>query len=138
MALFILLSCVFGLLLCLVKPFHINNVHIISSWFGTVAKMLGVNVVITRHPDAQSCGPAVYVANHQNNYDIFTLPAAVPKNCVSLGKKSLKWIPFFGQLYWLSGNILIDRGNRSKAAGTITKSADKIKQKGLSVWIFPE
>ena len=65
MALFILLSCVFGLLLCLVKPFHINNVHIISSWFGTVAKMLGVNVVITRHPDAQNCGPAVYVANHQ-------------------------------------------------------------------------
>ncbi|NMM40965.1 1-acylglycerol-3-phosphate O-acyltransferase [Pseudoalteromonas arctica] len=138
MALFIFFSCVFGLLLCLIKPFHINNVHIISSWFGTVAKILGVNVVITRHPDAQSCGPAVYVANHQSNYDIFTLPAAVPKNCVSLGKKSLKWIPFFGQLYWLSGNILIDRSNRSKAAGTIIKSADKIKQKGLSVWMFPE
>ena len=59
------------------------------------------------------------------------------ENCVSLGKKSLKWIPFFGQLYWLSGNILIDRANRSKAAGTISKSAEKIKQKGLSVWMFP-
>lgn len=103
-----------------------------------MANMLGVKLVITRHPDALKCGPAVYVANHQNNYDIFTLPTVVPKNCVSLGKKSLKWIPFFGQLYWLSGNILIDRGNRSKAAGTISKSADKIKQKGLSVWMFPE
>ncbi|MBE0457902.1 1-acylglycerol-3-phosphate O-acyltransferase [Pseudoalteromonas sp. KG3] len=138
MALFILLSCIFGLLLCLVKPFHINNVHIVASWFGSMANMLGVKLVITRHPDALECGPAVYVANHQNNYDIFTLPAVVPKNCVSLGKKSLKWIPFFGQLYWLSGNILIDRGNRSKAAGTISKSADKIRQKGLSVWMFPE
>ena len=138
MALFILFSCIIGLLLCIVKPFHKNNVHIIASWFGTMAKVLGAKVVITRAPEAVNCGPAVYVANHQNNYDIFTLPAAVPENCVSLGKKSLKWIPFFGQLYWLSGNILIDRGNRSKAAGTISKSADKIKQKGLSVWMFPE
>lgn len=80
----------------------------------------------------------MYVANHQNSYDLFTIPAMVPKNCVSVGKKSLKWIPFFGQLYWLSGNILIDRSNRSKAAGTISKAAAKIKQKGLSVWMFPE
>ncbi|HEA18043.1 MAG TPA: 1-acylglycerol-3-phosphate O-acyltransferase [Pseudoalteromonas prydzensis] len=138
MALFILFSCIIGLLLCIVKPFHKNNVHIIASWFGTMAKMLGAKLVITHHSEAAHCGPAVYVANHQNNYDIFTLAAAVPENCVSLGKKSLKWIPFFGQLYWLSGNILIDRGNRSKAAGTISKSADKIKQKGLSVWMFPE
>ena len=40
--------------------------------------------------------------------------------------------------YWLSGNILIDRTNRSKAAGTISKAAEKIKQNGLSVWMFPE
>ncbi len=138
MALFILLSCFCGLILCLVKPFHKNNVHIIASWFGSMAKMLGVKLIITRHSEAQSAGPAVYLANHQNNYDLFTLPAAVPENCVSLGKKSLKWIPFFGQLYWLSGNILIDRTNRSKAAGTISKAAEKIKQNGLSVWMFPE
>ena len=138
MALFILFSCILGLLLCIVKPFHKNNVHIISSWFGSMAKVFGVKLIITRHPDALNIGPAVYVANHQNNYDVFTLPATVPENCVSLGKKSLKWVPFFGQLYWLSGNILIDRGNRSKAAGTISKSAEKIKNKGLSIWMFPE
>ena len=138
MALFIILSCVFGLLLCIVKPFHANNVHIISGWFCKVAKVLGVKLELKYHEDPKNIGPAVYVANHQNNYDLFTLPAMVPENCVSLGKKSLKWIPFFGQLYWLSGNILIDRANRSKAAGTISKSAEKIKRKGLSVWMFPE
>jgi len=138
MLLFILLSCFFGLLLSLVRPFHRNNVHIIAGWFGSMAKMIGVKLVLTRHKDAADFGPAVYVANHQNSYDLFTVPAMVPKNCVSLGKKSLKWIPFFGQLYWLSGNILIDRANRSKAAGTISKAADKIKQNGLSVWVFAE
>ena len=100
MLLFILLSCIFGLLLSIVRPFHPNNVHIIASWFGSVAKMLGVKVVRKYHPDSVNLGPAVYVANHQNSYDLFTIPAMVPKNCVSVGKKSLKWVPFFGQLYF--------------------------------------
>ena len=138
MFMFILLSCIFGLLLSLVRPFHPNNVHIIAGWFGSMAKMIGVKLVLTRHQDAENIGPAVYVANHQNSYDLFTVPAMVPKNCVSLGKKSLKWIPFFGQLYWLSGNILIDRANRSKAAGTISKAAEKIEKNGLSIWVFAE
>ena len=107
MLMFILFSCIFGLLLSIVRPFHPNNVHIIAGWFGSMAKMIGVKLVLTRHKDAIDAGPAVYVANHQNSYDLFTVPAMVPKNCVSLGKKSLKWIPFFGQLYWLSGNISV-------------------------------
>ncbi|KAF7772001.1 1-acyl-sn-glycerol-3-phosphate acyltransferase [Pseudoalteromonas citrea] len=138
MALFIVISGILGLLMCLVRPFHRNNVHVIASWFGKMSRVIGVKLVITRHPDSEQAGPAIYVANHQNNYDLFTLPAAVPKSTVSMGKESLKWIPFFGQMYWLSGNILINRTNRSKAMGTLGKSADKIKQQGLSVWMFPE
>lgn len=138
MAIFIVMSFLCGLILCLVKPFHKNNVHIVASWFGKMARIMGVKVIISRAKELDDIGPAMYVANHQNNYDLFTLPGAVPVNTVSMGKKSLKWIPFFGQLYWLSGNILIDRGNRSKAMGTLDKAASKIKEQGLSVWMFPE
>ena len=53
-------------------------------------------------------------------------------------KKALRFIPFFGQLYWLSGNILIDRKNKSKAKGTIDNAASKIKRDKISVWMFPE
>lgn len=138
MALFIVVSGIVGLLVCVVRPFHRNNVHLIASWFGKMSYVIGVRLEITRHSDSERIGPAIYVANHQNNYDLFTLPAVVPPSTVSMGKQSLKWIPFFGQMYWLSGNILINRTNRSKAMGTLDKSADKIKQQGLSVWMFPE
>lgn len=47
-------------------------------------------------------------------------------------------IPFFGQLYWLAGNILIDRANRAKAHGTIAQVVEQIKNRHLSVWMFPE
>ena len=57
MLLFILLSCFFGLLLSIFRPFHPNNVHVIASWFGSMAKMLGVKLELKYHPDALKVGP---------------------------------------------------------------------------------
>ena len=50
----------------------------------------------------------------------------------------MKWLPFFGQVYWLGGNILVDRGNRKKAmeAMEITKTA--LTTKDTSIWFFAE
>ena len=64
MLMFILFSCIFGLLLSIIRPFHPNNVHIIAGWFGSMAKMIGVKLVLTRHKDAIDAGPAVYVASN--------------------------------------------------------------------------
>ncbi|WP_348650726.1 1-acylglycerol-3-phosphate O-acyltransferase [Thalassomonas sp. RHCl1] len=105
---------------------------------GRFSKIIGLEVEIRMPDSVKAMGPAVYIANHQNNYDLFTISGAVPKNTVSVGKKSLKWIPFFGQMYWLTGNILIDRKNSSKAMNTIAVTAAKIREKKLSVWLFPE
>ncbi|USD37049.1 MULTISPECIES: 1-acylglycerol-3-phosphate O-acyltransferase [Ferrimonas] len=126
-----------GMLLCLLRPFHRNNVHYTAKVFSSVAPVLGIKVIHRGH-QSDSDEPVVYVSNHQNNYDLFTHTGSVPPGTVSMGKKSLKWIPFFGQLYWLTGNILIDRANRSKAVRTLQQAAEKITAKSLSVWIFPE
>lgn len=45
---------------------------------------------------------------------------------------------FFGLLYWVTGNILIDRENRTKAHGTMNEVARRIHDDDLSVWMFPE
>lgn len=108
-----------------------------AKMFSAVTPVLGLKVIV-RKPSKVSDEPCVYLANHQNNYDVFTHTAAVPRGTVSLGKKSLAWMPLFGQIYWLSGNILIDRKNRSRAFDTMANTARKIKEKCLSIWIFPE
>lgn len=123
---------------CLCRPFHINNVHLISKYLRKVTHLMGLSVDV-RVPDVcKDLGPVVYVANHQNSYDIFHMCSAMPKNTVTVGKKSLAWIPFFGPMYWLSGNILIDRKNTSRAMDTIRFTANHMKEKGLSVWLFAE
>ncbi|TKB56804.1 1-acylglycerol-3-phosphate O-acyltransferase [Ferrimonas aestuarii] len=137
LALLLIVVTILGLLLCIVRPFHRNNVHFTAKVFSSVAPLLGLKVVHRGRYQSEST-PAVYVSNHQNNFDLFTHTGSVPRGTVSMGKKSLKWIPFFGQLYWLTGNILIDRANRSRAVKTLHQAADKIRQSKLSVWIFPE
>ena len=122
LAIFILFSAIFGLLLCIVMPFNRNHVHRFASWYGSMHKILGIKLDIKGLEQLDKNKNYVFVSNHQNNFDLFTVTSAVPENTVSIGKKSIKFIPFFGQLYWLSGNILIDRNNKSKAKGTIDKA----------------
>jgi len=123
---------------CLLRPFHRNNVHHTARYLGKVSKIFGFEVEVRIPESIKNLGPVVYIANHQNNYDLFTMSNAVQPGTVSVGKKSLKWIPLFGQMYWLTGNILIDRKNTSKAMDTISLTAKKIVESQLSVWIFPE
>lgn len=137
-AVFVVISAVVGLVYCMFRPFHRNNVGLFSSWYGSVAKILGLDVEIRRDQSAYDAMPCVFVANHQNNFDVFTISGALIPGTVTVGKKSLKFIPFFGQLYWLAGNILIDRNNKSKAVGTMQGAVDKIVNDKLSVWVFPE
>ncbi len=130
--------CVFGLIYCLFSPRNPRHVATFGHMFGRLAPLLGLKVEL-RYPSAtvtrQNC---IYIANHQNNYDMVTVANAVQPRAVTVGKKSLLWIPFFGLLYWLAGNLLIDRENRSKAHGTINEVVRQIKKKNISIWMFPE
>ena len=138
LTLFIVVASTIGILICIFRPFHRDNVGLFSKWYGKASILFGVKVEIRQKPSSSAAMPCVFLANHQNNYDLFTISGALIPGTVTIGKKSLKWIPFFGQLYWLAGNILIDRGNKSKAVGTMQGAVDRINQDKVSVWVFPE
>lgn len=138
LAVALVLISLYAIIFSLLRPFHRNNVQHAAKLVGKLHKLIGLSVEVRVPYDVSKHEPMVYVCNHQNSYDLFTVASAVQPHTVSIGKKSLKWIPFFGQMYWLTGNILIDRKNTNKAMGTISSAADKIREKKLSVWLFPE
>ena len=51
----------FGLLLCLVRPRHPNNVYVFARMYHAVCPLIGLRVMVTVSVEFKSVGPAVYV-----------------------------------------------------------------------------
>ncbi|CCJ82813.1 1-acyl-sn-glycerol-3-phosphate acyltransferase [Cronobacter dublinensis 1210] len=133
-----LLVSVLGSIWCLFSPRNPRHVATFGHMFGRLSTVFGLRLSLRKPQDAENYGNAIYIANHQNNYDMVTASKIVQPPTVTVGKKSLAWIPFFGQLYWLTGNLLIDRNNRSKAHGTIAEVVEHFRKRKISIWMFPE
>ncbi|MBL1376775.1 1-acylglycerol-3-phosphate O-acyltransferase [Zobellella iuensis] len=138
LALAMIVVFVLGTLVCLLRPRHPNNVYLLGRLFHKACPLVGLKVRVRGYEHVKRLHSAVYIANHQSNWDIIALPGAVMPRTVAIGKNSLFWIPLFGQLFWLSGNLLINRENKAKAASTIGTVVDKIRRRNMSIWMFPE
>ncbi|ROR13421.1 1-acylglycerol-3-phosphate O-acyltransferase [Erwinia sp. JUb26] len=133
-----ILVCVFGCIWCLFSPRNPKHVSTFGRLFGRLAPVFGLKVELRRPEGHENFPNAIYICNHQNNYDMITAASIVEPTTVTVGKKSLLWVPFFGLLYWLTGNLLIDRDNRAKAHGTIGELVSEFQKKKISFWMFPE
>lgn len=135
---FSIFVCIFGSIYCLFSPKNPRHVATFGHLFGRLSGVFGLKVEKRVPPEAAHYGNCIYIANHQNNYDMVTAANVVQPRTITVGKKSLLWVPFFGPLYWLTGNLLIDRDNRAKAHGTIAQVVKHIKEENISIWMFPE
>lgn len=134
-----ILICILGTLFCLFNPRNPKNVARFAHLFCFfLTPAFGIKVETREYKNIKQRGSCLFIANHQNNYDMIVAAKIVQPKTVTVGKKSLAWIPFFGQIYYLTGNILIDRDNKSKARNTIAQVVDAIKTRQISVWMFPE
>lgn len=134
----VMLLSVYSLFYCLLSPRNPKNTYHFAMLFAKMSRIVGLKVTYRFPKSAKNNGSVVYIANHQNNYDMVTTTGAVQPGSVTIGKKSLVLVPFFGIIYWLTGNILIDRDNKDKSKNTITDVVDQMRAKDLGVWIFPE
>ncbi|MGF1840828.1 1-acylglycerol-3-phosphate O-acyltransferase [Vibrio atlanticus] len=128
--------CAFGY--CLFSPKNPKHVYVFCRWFNQLQKLVGVKILQRGLDNAPTPEKSVYISNHQSVLDFVTAPGMLRPRTVSLGKRDLLYVPFFGLLYWITGNILINRENKSKARDTIKQVAEAIHQRDLSVWVYPE
>lgn len=131
-----ILISILGTIYALIRLRHPSSVGVVARWFGSLHKLVGLKLITRKKPEINY--PVIYIGNHQNNYDMVTISSMVAENTVSIGKKSLIWIPFFGLVYWATGNIFIHREKRSSAIETMNKVGQIIKERQVSIWMFPE
>lgn len=106
-------------------------------WGRSCLWLAGLNVHVCGTENLPPEGPAIYVSNHQSNFDIALLYAGLPIQFRWMAKQELFKIPLFGITMKRAGYIPIDRSNRRLAMRSITAAARRI-QEGASVIIFPE
>ena len=82
-------------LIYLTRPFHRNNVYLAGQFYSTMVRILGLKIELRVSNKIDSKQNYVFVANHQNSYDILTISKAALPGVVTVGKKSIKWIPWF-------------------------------------------
>ncbi|WP_397458166.1 lysophospholipid acyltransferase family protein [Pseudomonas asplenii] len=139
MGLHFIVAGVIGVLLGLCRPFNPDNSRLCARLYAWPAmRILGLRVQAEAESLLEKQQSCVVIANHQSNYDLFVFGNVVPRRTVCIGKKSLKWVPLFGQLFWLSGNVLIDRGKAHKARQSMLSTTETLRHKDTSIWVFPE
>ncbi len=139
LAVHFVLASVVGLLIGLCRPFNPDNSRLCARVYALPAlRIMGCDVRLDIGDLIDHARPAVIAANHLSNNDLFVFGRMLPKRTVSLGKKSLKWLPLFGQLYWLAGNVMVDRGNAAQAKKAMQTTTDTLQHKDMSLWVFVE
>src|SRR4051812_8086028 len=99
-ALWLVFCCTLGLFGCLVRWGDLNLDRDFGRLFAWGALRLGnlkVTVEGLEHLEAHQ--PCIYVANHQSGIDMFSFGQVYPSRTIVIGKKELRWIPFFGLFF---------------------------------------
>ncbi len=133
---------VFAALVLLALPSRGLRIRICNV-FGHVAGrtclwLAGASVPAGISESVRAAHPAIYISNHTSMLDIFIGIWLAPIGTVGVAKKQVVYYPFFGQLYAISGHILLDRANRKNAVEALEDTARIIRKYGIGVWLWPE
>ena len=131
--------CLVGTFYAIIRWGNPNTMSQISRCFGWLAlKIARIEMTVEGEENREAHQPCVYIANHQSALDMVNLGISYPKNTVTIGKRELLFIPFFGTFFAAAGNIMIDRSNRRDSHLGLSKAAEQIQSRHVSVGVFPE
>ncbi|WP_166266752.1 lysophospholipid acyltransferase family protein [Marinobacter caseinilyticus] len=131
--------CMLGLVVCLARPFNPANNRLLGRMMAKTGRfVLGLQRPLIGAQYLPEHRPTVLIANHQHNDDLFVLGDLLPPRTVTVGKSALAWVPFFGQAFWLGGNVMINRSRSKQAVCVMQATSAAITRENKSLWVFPE
>ncbi len=133
-------TIIFGLTAILVSFFSKtgNSVHHVARlWGRSILWVSGLRVQVVGLENIDASRSAIYMSNHQSNFDIPVFFSALPIQFRWLAKAELFKIPIFGQGMRGAGYISVDRRDTKSAIRSLGRAAQSVRE-GTSVLIFPE
>jgi 1-acyl-sn-glycerol-3-phosphate acyltransferase len=115
-----------------------NNLLYVQALSYISRRVLGLTIRPRGREIVDASQPCVFIMNHQHTMDILLNTELYPKRCVLVAKRWVGLVPLFGWYIWASGTLLLNRADRSNTLAKLNAADVAIREKGLSVWLFPE
>jgi len=130
----------FGLVSLVISLFEASGrkqIAVARAWARCLLWVSGVKVKVEGLEKIAPGGSYVFVSNHLSYMDTPAILANIP-DFRFLAKSGLFKIPLLGTHLTTAGHIPVPRGDARAAVRTMTTAAQIIRERGISVLIFPE
>lgn len=139
--LIILSTIVFGTASWIISLFgstERTQIEVARMWSRSILIFAGVNVTVEGLSKIKPDASYVFASNHLSYMDTPVVFSHIPVQFRFLAKKGLFLIPFLGTHLKSAGHISVPRENPRAALKTLSHAAETIRERGISVLIFPE
>ncbi|HEY3739427.1 MAG TPA: lysophospholipid acyltransferase family protein [Bryobacteraceae bacterium] len=107
-------------------------------WARMILFVAGVRVTAVGVDKLDPGGSYVIASNHSSYMDTPVILSSIPVQFRFLAKSGLFKVPFMGSHLKRAGHIPVPREDPRAAVKTMTEAARNIREKGISMLIFPE
>jgi 1-acyl-sn-glycerol-3-phosphate acyltransferase len=112
--------------------------RVARAWSRMLLRISGVKVHVEGLEKIAPGGSYVFVANHRSYMDV---PVILPHISVQfrfLANKNLFSVPFIGYHLKRAGHLPVNNADARESLRSMTEAARSIRQRGISVLVFPE
>ncbi|HUA85989.1 MAG TPA: lysophospholipid acyltransferase family protein, partial [Bryobacteraceae bacterium] len=107
-------------------------------WARSLLKFAGTRVTVEGIEKICLDKPYVFVSNHLSYMDTPVVLGAIPVQFRFMAKKGLFQIPFLGTHLMQAGHIPVPLDDARASVKTLHRAAQTIRDRGISILIFPE
>lgn len=112
--------------------------RIAQFWARLLLRIGGVRVRVEGLEHLEAGGAYVFASNHLSLMDTPLVLANIPVQFRFLAKRSLYKVPFIGSHLRRAGHIPVERENPRASLRTLAEAARIVRERGVSVLVFPE
>lgn len=112
--------------------------RVAQTWARSLLRIAGVKVRIEGLEHIDPNGAYVIASNHLSYYDTPVMLGSLPVQFRFMAKKGLFLIPFLGTHLKRAGHIPVYRDDPRSGVRTMNLAAETIREKRVSVLVFPE
>lgn len=124
------------MLAVVLRPGTLAYWNVATVWIRGILKIFEVNLVVTGREHLDPGCNYVVMANHRSLLDPVSMGVAMlPRVSRWVSKKELRRVPILGKALELTGQIFIDRGDRSSALSSLNQHAS---DRDAMICFFPE